>query len=142
MVPLKPNELSRDVLDYVSTRQRSARAIASTGMRNDDPRDDTMDDKWAFNLRGTDMDILEVPSPGGSREPAQLRVDDDDPRRERPDRERRETRGRGRRLQVAHVRLERCALELLHARDVRDSFAERPRSSADLAGIQKIHSSK
>ena len=101
MVPLKPNELSRDVLCYVST---IARAVASTGMRNEDPRDDTMDDKWAFNLRAAHMDvaIVKASSPGGSREPAQLRVDDDDPRRERPDRQRRETRGRGRGLQVAH----------------------------------------
>ena len=52
MVPLKPNELSRDVFNYdVSTCQSITRAVASTGMRIDDPRDDTMDDKWAFNLR-------------------------------------------------------------------------------------------
>ena len=68
MVPLKPNELSRDVLDYVSTRQCSARAVASTGMRNDDFRDDTMDDKWAFNLRARPMDVaaFEASPPDGS----------------------------------------------------------------------------
>ena len=50
MVPLKPNELRRDVLG-ASPYQSATRAVASTGMRNDDATDDATDDTWAFNLR-------------------------------------------------------------------------------------------
>ena len=48
MVPLKPNELSRDV-HYAPVR--ATRPVASTGMRNADRLDDTIDDRWAFSLR-------------------------------------------------------------------------------------------
>ena len=51
MVPLKPNELRRDALCCVSACQGTTRAAVSAGMRNDDRRDDTTDDRWAFNLR-------------------------------------------------------------------------------------------
>ena len=50
MVPLKPNELRRDVL-CASPSMCYDRVVASTGMQNDDRRDDATDDTWAFNLR-------------------------------------------------------------------------------------------
>ena len=53
MVPLKPNELRRDVRcpGLPTTPDCSQRATASVGIRNDDRLEDTIDDKWAFNLR-------------------------------------------------------------------------------------------
>ena len=53
MVPLKPNELRRDVPSSrpPTTSDCPARATTSTGIRNDERLDDTIDDKWAFNLR-------------------------------------------------------------------------------------------
>ena len=47
MVPLKPNELRLDVhRSRLSTpRHGAARTVASTGMRNDDCVDDTIDDR-------------------------------------------------------------------------------------------------
>ena len=81
-----------------------------------------------------DADIFKACCPGGSHKPAQLRVDGDKLRRERPYRQRREARGRGRGLQVAQVRLERRALELTFAQNAFDPSAERPRSGADLTG--------
>ena len=44
MVPLKPNELRRDV-HRATSRHGAARTVASTGMRNDDCVDDTIDDR-------------------------------------------------------------------------------------------------
>lgn len=53
MVPLKPNELRRDVRcpGLPTTPDCSQSATASVGIRNDDRLEDTIDDKWAFNLR-------------------------------------------------------------------------------------------
>ena len=52
MVPLKPNELRRDVhRAWLLLETSPVRATASTGIRNDDRVDDTIDDRWAFNLR-------------------------------------------------------------------------------------------
>ena len=52
MVPLKPNELRRDVLRLpLSADHNPAHAVVSPGMRNHDWLDDTTDDRWAFNLR-------------------------------------------------------------------------------------------
>ena len=47
MVPLNPNELRLDVhRSRLSTpRHGAARTVASTGMRNDDCVDDTIDDR-------------------------------------------------------------------------------------------------
>ena len=55
MVPLKPKELKRDARRSPAPppSAAAARPVASTGMRNDDRLDDTIDDKWAFNLRAT-----------------------------------------------------------------------------------------
>ena len=54
MVPLKPNELKRDVRrPPAPPPSQVARAVASTGMRNHDRLDDTIDNKWAFNLRAS-----------------------------------------------------------------------------------------
>jgi hypothetical protein len=53
MVPLKPNELRRDVRcpGLPPTPDCSQSATVSVGIRNDDRLDDTIDDKWAFNPR-------------------------------------------------------------------------------------------
>ena len=52
MVPLKPNELRREGLRRaLSARRYPLWAVFSTGMRKDDRREDTIDDRWAFNLR-------------------------------------------------------------------------------------------
>ena len=48
MVPLNPNELSRDV-DEEDVSRDSIRAAASTGMRNGDA--DAIEDKCAFSLK-------------------------------------------------------------------------------------------
>ena len=80
MVPLKPNELSRDV-HYAPVR--ATRPVASTGMRNADRLDDTIDDRWAFSLRAEGMPrarlehICAFPTArvlASARRPAQLRV--------------------------------------------------------------------
>ena len=48
MVPLKPNELRRDVDKTGPPRLASTRAAASTGVWKDD---DMIDDRWAFSLK-------------------------------------------------------------------------------------------
>ena len=107
MVPLKPNELRRDVqrARLSTPRRGAARAAASAGTRNDDHLDDTIDDRWAFNLRArrSAFHVRRTARVVPSSRPAQLRVDRDGARQERPDHQRSETRGRGARLEVAHV---------------------------------------
>ena len=52
MVPLKPNELRRDAQrQSLPSSHRPTRAAASTGIQNDECFVDTIDDRWAFNLR-------------------------------------------------------------------------------------------
>ena len=83
-------------------------------MRNDDATDDATDDTWAFNLRTfatRRRGYLQKGSHlGGEGGPAQLRIDRDNASRQHPHRERSETRGGRRGLQVTQVRLERGAL--------------------------------
>lgn len=71
--------------------------------------------------------------------PTQLRVGRHEPRNQRRHEQRRESRRRRTRLQVAHVRLERCALSSLSAFRIPraraatvDSFLQRHHSSANL----------
>ena len=66
MVPLNPNELSREPLDAV------VHVIASTGIWNG--FDDTIDDRCAFSLRENKMTM----NVNARDVPAQLRVDSDD----------------------------------------------------------------
>ena len=52
MVPLKPNELRRAVpRPRFPASNCPVRATASTGTQNAERLDDTIDDRWAFNLR-------------------------------------------------------------------------------------------
>ena len=104
MVPLKPNELSRD-----AALASPPRGSASAGMRNDP--DDAIDTRCAFNLRVRYPEFS--PSQPFACPPAQLRVHGDDARQQRPREQRRQARGRGGRLQVTHVRLERSAQQRL-----------------------------
>ena len=67
MVPLNPNELSREPLNAV------VRGTTSTGIWNG--FDDTIDDRCAFSLRKNMIDKLYVKSTGDV--PSQLRIDSD-----------------------------------------------------------------
>ena len=95
MVPLKPNELRRDA----TFASPPCGGGTSEGMRNNP--DDAIDARCAFSLRGTHARFFR------SRRlvypPTQLRVDGDDARQQRPRDQRRQARGRGGRLEVAHV---------------------------------------
>ena len=53
MVPLKPNELRRDVRcpGLLTTPDCPQCGTASVGIRNYERLEDTIDDRWAFNLR-------------------------------------------------------------------------------------------
>ena len=99
MVPLNPNELSRELFDAV------VRGTTSTGIWNG--FDDTIDDRCAFSLREIKMTMFVK---GRGNVPAQLRVDSNNRSHQRSHHQRRQARGRGRRLQVAHVRLQGRAL--------------------------------
>ena len=121
MVPLNPNELSREPLDA------AVRRTTSTGIWNG--FDDTIDDRCAFSLRKNKLiDNIYVKSTGDV--PAQLRVDRNDRCHQRPNNKRRQARGRGRRFQVAHVRLQGRALDRYTAMTRR--LAQCPRRSAHL----------
>ena len=100
MVPLNPNELSRELFDAV------VRGTTSTGIWNG--FDDTIDDRCAFSLREIKMTMFVK---GRGNVPAQLRVHSNDRSHQRAHNKRCQARGRGRRLQVAHVRLQRRALD-------------------------------
>ena len=92
MVPLNPNELSREPLDAV------VRGITSTGIWNG--FDDTIDDRCAFSLRKNNKLIDDIKA----RDiPAQLCIDSNNRSHQRPHHQRRQARGRSRRLQVTHV---------------------------------------
>ena len=99
MVPLNPNELNREALDAV------VRGTTSTGIWNG--FDDTIDDRCAFSLRTNKMTM----DTNARDVPAQLRVDSHDRSHQRSHTKRRQARGSGGRLQVAHVRLQRRALD-------------------------------
>ena len=117
MVPLNPNELRREPLDTM-------RGTTSTGIWN--CFDDTIDDRCAFSLRKNMIDKIYVKNTGDI--PAQLRIDSNDRSHQRAHRQRGQARGRGRRLQVAHVRLQGRALDRSSFRRV----AQRPRRGAHL----------
>ena len=73
-------------------------------MSNDDDLvADAIDDRWAFSLRGTIKAHGERQARLSSHPPPQLRVDGDDPGEYRHQYDRRETRGRRRGLEMAHV---------------------------------------
>ena len=99
MVPLNPNELSREPLDAV------VRGATSTGIWNG--FDDTIDDRCAFSLRENKMTMFV-----NARDvPAQLRIYSNSRSHQRPDYQRGQARGSGCCLQVAHVRLQGRALD-------------------------------
>ena len=101
MVPLNPNELSREPLDAV------VRGTTSTGIWNG--FDDTIDDRCAFSLREGVSDNIYVKD---TRDvPAQLRIYSNNGTHQRSHHKRRQARGSRRRLQVAHVRLQGRALD-------------------------------
>ena len=121
MVPLNPNELKREPLDAV------VRGATSTGIWNG--FDDTIDDRCAFSLRKNKLiDNIYVKSTGDI--PAQLGVDSNDRIHQRSDRQRGQARSCGGRLQVAHVRLQRRALDGYTTMTCR--LAQRPRRGAHL----------
>ena len=93
MVPLNPNELSRELFDAV------VRKATSTGIWNG--FDDTIDDRCAFSLRKNMIDNIYVKGTGDI--PSQLRIDSNDRGHQQPHNKRRQARGRSCRLQVAHV---------------------------------------
>ena len=95
MVPLNPNELSREPLDAV------VRGTTSTGIWNG--FDDTIDDRCAFSLRENKMTMFVK---GRGNVPAQLRVDSNNRSHQRPNNKRRQASCGSGRLQVAHVRLQ------------------------------------
>ena len=119
-MPLNPNELSREPLSAV------VRNVTSTGIWNG--LDDTIDDRCAFSLRKNMIDKLYVKNTGDI--PAQLRINSYDRSHQRPDHQRCQARGRGRRLQVAHVRLQRRTLDRYTAMICR--LTQRPRRGAHL----------
>ena len=119
MVPLNPNELSREPLDAV------VRGITSTGIWNG--FDDTIDDRCAFSLRKNNKLIDDIKA----RDiPAQLCIDSNNRSHQRPHHQRRQARSRSRRLQVAHVRLQGRALDCYITMTCR--LAQRPRRGAHL----------
>ena len=118
MVPLNPNELSREPLTAV------VRGATSTGIWNG--FDDTIDDRCAFSLRKNKMTTY-VKARGV---PAQLRIHSNNRTHQRPHHQRRQARGRCGWLQVAHVRLQRCALDCYITMTCR--LAQRPRRGAHL----------
>ena len=118
MVPLNPNELSREPLDAV------VRGTTSTGIWNG--FDDTIDDKCAFSLRKIKMTM----NINASDVPSQLRIDSNDRGHQRSHNKRRQARGRGGRLQMTHVRLQRRALDRYTTMVCR--LAQRPRRGAHL----------
>ena len=119
MVPLNPNELSREPLDAI------VREATSTGIWNG--FDDTIDDRCAFSLRENKMTMFVK---GRGNVPAQLRVDSNNRSHQRSHHQRRQTRGRSRRLQVARVRLQGRALDCYITMTCR--LAQRPRRGAHL----------
>ena len=118
MVPLNPNELSREPLDAV------VRGTTSTGIWNG--FDDTTDDRCAFSLRKIKMTM----NINASDVPSQLRIDSNDRGHQRSHNKRRQARGRGGRLQMTHVRLQRRALDRYTTMARR--LAQRPRRGAHL----------
>ena len=118
MVPLNPNELSRELIDAV------VRGTTSTGIWNG--FDDTIDDRCAFSLRTNKMTM----DTNARDVPAQLRVDSHDRSHQWPYRQRGQARSRGRRLQVAHVRLQGRALD--RSVTLLCRFAQCPRRGSNL----------
>ena len=118
MVPLNPNELSREPPDAV------VRGTTSTGIWNG--FDDTIDDRCAFSLRENKMTMYVT----RKDVPAQLRIDSNSRSHQRPCNKRRQARGRGRRLQMTHVRLQGRALDCYTT--LTCGLAQRPRRGAHL----------
>ena len=121
MVPLNPNELRREPFDAV------VREITSTGIWNG--FDDTIDDRCAFSLRKKNM-IDNIYLKGTGDVPSQLRIHSNDRSHQRPNNKRRQARSRSSILQVAHVRLQRRALDRCVSTVRR--LAQRPRRGAHL----------
>ena len=119
MVPLNPNELSRELLAAV------VRGTTSTGIWNG--FDDTIDDRCAFSLR---KNMIDTYLKGTGDMPAQLCVHSNDRSHQRPHNQRCQARSRRRRLQVAHVRLQGRALDRYTSMFCR--LAQRSRRGADL----------
>ena len=121
MVPLNPNELSREPPDA------AVRETTSTGIWND--FDATIDDRCAFSLHKKNViDNTCVENTGDI--PSQLSIYSNDRCHQRPCNKRRQARGRGCRLQVAHVRLQGRALDRYITMICR--LAQRPRRGTDL----------
>ena len=119
IVPLNPNELRREPLEAV------VRETTSTGIWNG--LDDTIDDRCAFSLRTNKMTMFVK---GRGDVPAQLRIDSNNRSHQWPNHQRRQARGRGSRLQVAHVRLQGRALDWCAT--TFSPFAQRPCRGAHL----------
>ena len=121
MVPLNPNELKREPLEAI------VRETTSTGIWNG--FDDTIDDRCAFSLHNKNViDNTCVENTGDI--PSQLSIDSHDRCHQRSHHQRRQARGRGGRLQMTHVRLQRRALDWCGTVFCR--LAQRPRRGAHL----------
>ena len=119
MVPLNPNELSREPLEAV------VRESTSTGIWNG--FDDTIDDRCAFSLHKIKMIMC---AENARDVPSQLRIHSNNRCHQRPHHQGRQARCRGRILQVAHVRLQRRELDRYITMTRR--LAQRPRRSSHL----------
>ena len=118
MVPLNPNELSRESPNAV------VREFTSTGIWNG--FDDTIDDRCAFSLRKNKMTMYV-----NARDvPSQLGIHSNDRSHQRSHHQRSQARGCGGRLQMTHVRLQRRALDRWATMARR--LAQRPRRGTHL----------